>query len=414
VLERNRVYTGDARDLAGQLAPQSVSMVCTSPPYFGLRDYGTATWEGGDLACEHRTGNQVQDSKAPGAIKSGVRPGADHSRCRVCGAVRVDKQLGLEETPEAFVQNLVALFAALRPALHPTACMFINLGDSYGKGGQLLGMPWRFAFAMQDDGWILRSAITWCKRAPMPESVQNRPTSATEMVFLFAKQSRYYYDAAAIAEPASHTGGGTTVPHDGQKFPTRDVSAAEIRNMNGQGATTLRGKDAPTRNARNFWLLGPEPFPDAHFAVFPSEIPRRAIRAGSSERGVCAACGAPHRRVVERTVTGERKVCPGDDGQMDARRHLRWGKLSQETSTLHGQYLDKRTETTGWQPTCACDAGVRPALVLDPFLGSGTTAQVAVEEGRDWIGFDLDPRSVGWTAKRLARLPVRSLFAAGG
>lgn len=223
-----RVITGDCRAVLATLDAGSVQCVVTSPPYYGLRDYGTATWVGGDAGCDHSVGGQVQDSKAPGAIVSGVRPGVDASRCRKCGARRVDSQIGLEASPDAYVAEMVAVFREVRRVLADSGTVWLNLGDSYAgtsvnrnglgnsqigsgplgackqrdiaaqtrqtvppgyKPKDLLMIPARVALALQADGWWLRSDIIWAKPNPMPESVTDRCTSAHEHVFLLAKGS---------------------------------------------------------------------------------------------------------------------------------------------------------------------------------------------------------------------------------
>jgi hypothetical protein len=430
---------GDAREWARGLVPGSVQTIVTSPPYFGLRDYGTATWEGGDPACNHIQKHARDDesrirkvdatsgrrARATEYENSSANPIHYRGTCGKCGALRVDQQMGLEATPDEFVANLVALFRDLRAALRDDGTLWLNLGDSYagssmtggvGKGTiagtqhgarkgadirfngnasvpegmkpkDLIGIPWLTAFALRADGWYLRSAITWCKRASMPESVTDRPTSATEMVFLLSKQPRYYYDADAIREPAQQRIVTDT--------PMRRVP--EVNNNRHGGGNDGLGANPAGRNARNYWLLGPEPFPLAHFAVFPSEIPRRAIRAGTSEKGACAACGSPWRRVVERTpmviARSGRGEAMGEHGRTAA----------------SGTMLEPPTSTTvGWEPSCRCGTvETRPCVVCDPFMGSGTTAAVAVEENRAWVGCDLDPRAAGWLQGRLARVQRR-------
>lgn len=434
------VHVGDVFDLAPRLEPQSIQIIVTSPPYFGLRDYGTGTWEGGDPACSHQ---KVSDPAAAVATSTlgGGKKTTGHLQegfkgsCARCGATRVDRQLGMEATPEAFVANLVAVFAALRDCLKDDGTIWLNLGDSYTSGGRgsygsfqpdskqathtaiksawraphppgipeksLLLIPHRVALALQADGWVIRSAITWAKKSPMPESCTDRPTSATEMVFLLSKNPTYYYDAVAVAEPSvsDHPSG------NGYKRP-QQIS------RDGRGSDDQWQPQA-TRNMRNFWLLGPEPFADAHFAVFPSEIPRRAIRAGTSERGECAECGKAWVRCVERAgSTWEARKAAGEPMRAGAHPEARY-----TTSKIHGkdpEWLASRAIVAeSWAPQCACPPGTptRPQLILDPFLGSGTVAEVAHEEGRRWIGFDLDERARQWTADRLAKLPVGRLFA---
>lgn len=218
------ILTGDCLNILPDLAAESVQCCVTSPPYWGLRDYDN------------------------------------------------DGQIGAEESPEQYIENLVNVFSEVRRVLKNDGLLWLNLGDSYARNGgvgkcgpnamvgntkkliqkrnckvpdcwglkdrDLFGMPWRLAFALQADGWILRSRITWIKKSAMPESVKNRPTTATEEIFLLAKSPKYYYDSTAVREES--------------------------------GA-----------NLRNYWVLGPEPNPHGHPAPFPKELVRRCILLGS-------------------------------------------------------------------------------------------------------------------------------------
>lgn len=222
--EELRVITGDCMKILPTLAADSIQCCVTSPPYWGLRDY-------------------------------------DH-----------EDQIGSEVTPELYVQNLVAVFREVRRTLRQNGTLWLNVGDGYARNGgtgkcgpnaivgntkkliqkrnckvpdvwglkdrDLMGLPWRVAFGLQRDGWILRSKIVWIKKTAMPESVKNRPTNATEEIFLFAKSSSYYYDSQAIREET--------------------------------GA-----------NLRNYWILGPDPSNHGHPAAFPRELARRCILLGS-------------------------------------------------------------------------------------------------------------------------------------
>jgi len=251
---------GHILDRLAELRDESVHCVVTSPPYFGLRDYG---------------------------IEQQVWPDGWRG------------SLGLESTPALYIEHMVAVFREVRRVLRKDGTLWLNIGDCYaanggqGTGGNfarerraymqrnhrpptpanikpkdLLGIPWMLAFALRDDGWWLRSEITWAKRAPMPESVTDRPTSATEKVFLLTKSARYFYDAEAVKEESVYDG-----------------SQESERDFGGKGVDSRPDRKpfravTQKRNMRNWWLLGPEPFPEAHFATFPTEIPRRAILAG--------------------------------------------------------------------------------------------------------------------------------------
>ena len=440
-----RILTGDCREALRELADRSVHMCVTSPPFWGLRDYGTGTWDGGDQACEHRVGGQVQDSKAPGAITTGQRPGADSSQCKACGAVWVDQQLGLEKTldclgwatkqpcGECYICRMVSVFEDIRRVLRDDGTAWVNMGDSMSSGNRIghgtrIGykqqtnrgangncdplqapqpdglkpkdlclVPSRLALALQAAGWYIRSDIAYCKRAPMPESVTDRPTSAWEHVFLLAKNKRYFYDAEAVrqadvgqdhprsvvsGQPSLEPSGGIGSPHTGIR----------MANRNGTGA-----------NLRNFWLLSPEPYSAAHFAVFPTEIPRRAILAGTSARGVCPTCGSPWKRVVEKSGGTTGKSWHNHEKDAEA-------GMSQYNSALQAGGLGTRAgkngnpytvREVGWSPTCACPpSDPVPATVLDPFAGSGTTGKVALELGRSAILIELNPEYVKLTRQR--------------
>lgn len=334
-----RILQGDCRDVLKTLPDASVQCCVTSPPYFGLRDYGTASWEGGDPECQHIVGGQVQDNKAPGAIQTGVRPGVDASRCKRCGARRVDQQIGLEPTPDEYVAQLVAVFREVRRVLRDDGTLWLNLGDSFaskpaGSNGfhdgranreertscgiplglkpkDLIGIPWRVAFALQADGWYLRSDIIWSKPNPMPESVRDRPTKAHEYVFLLSKNARYFWDAEAVREPMAaasierlsqdiESQAGSLRANGGAKTngPMRAVAKGNAKTFRGGGAYTggqsfdnsacvprdsVGNAPNPTdgRNARSVWTIATQPFSEAHFATMPPDLAERCIKAGT-------------------------------------------------------------------------------------------------------------------------------------
>lgn len=210
----------------------SVDCVVTSPPYWGLRDYGA------------------------------------------------DGQLGLEESAQDYVAEMTAIFSEVKRVLKPTGTVWLNLGDTY-KNKQLMGIPWRVAFALQDDGWFLRQEIIWHKPNPMPESVTDRCTKASESIFLLAKSSSYFFDAEAIKEENA----GSLPYGDKKNFKMNDNRA---QGRHGKGSMFSGGSRQEYiekyylngRNRRSVWTITTQPFSGAHFAVFPEEIPRLAILAG--------------------------------------------------------------------------------------------------------------------------------------
>jgi DNA modification methylase len=310
-----RILTGDCREVLRTLPDESVHCVVTSPPYFGLRDYGTAKWEGGDEACSHEPPQEWIDHNfnANSGFGSGAKTqsAAAKSRwyvdgaCR-CGARRIDSQIGLEPTPDAYVVELVAVFREVRRVLRLDGTLWLNLGDSYNTSGgvnnngkndalgksdrpkilgrvdglkpkDLIGIPWRVAFALQADGWWLRSEIIWAKPNPMPESVTDRPTKAHEQIFLLTKSATYWYDAEAIKEPAAYP-----VAIDRQL--SGDYSNGSGRNDSGEhrsgGFVT-----GDIRNRRSVWTVPSQPFSEAHFATFPPALIEPCIKAGCPKDG---------------------------------------------------------------------------------------------------------------------------------
>lgn len=295
----NKVFFGDCRDSMRQMAKDGIKVqTCiTSPPYYGLRDYGNIG------------------------------------------------QIGLEESPQKFVENLVEVFACVWNILEDDGTLWMNLGDSYSAGGRgggqeggiqagnkgsvtgevfgawkvegfrpknLLGIPWRVAIAMQDFGWNLRQDIIWHKPNPMPESVTDRCTKAHEYIFLFSKKQKYYFDYKAIQEPANY-------PNDDR--------GSRNDSRRGTKCNSMSGKTGETRNKRSVWTVNTSSYKGAHFATYPTELVAPMILAGS-------------------------KV--GD-------------------------------------------------IVFDPFFGSGTTGQVAQNLGRKWIGCELNRSYEALQNERIAQ-----------
>jgi hypothetical protein len=360
-------------------------------------------------------------SGTPGKQTPDTYPADFAAPACACGAVREDAQIGLERSPDClgwarqeppreaccWICAMRAVFREVWRVLTPTGTLWCNVGDSmarsgaapprrdhsmgqslgtYGRQGysaasamparapgplpekNLLGLPWRLALALQADGWILRSAITWCKAAPMPESAQDRPTRATEMLFLFAKQPHYFYDATAVRVT---TGNGW----HGSSF----TSAHDVATKAGLGQQARQ--EAPGRNLWDYWVLGPEPSSFQHYAAFPTELVRKCLLAGAP-RAVCSACGKPHVRQVERHYV--KSPVHGAGSQMRGRSEDTaingWAGMPRVALDVH---------TTGFSPSCACAAPTRLSVILDPFAGSGTVGLVARELGHDAVCLDL-------------------------
>ncbi len=470
----NKTHFGDCRTSMRAMIAAGVRVNCivTSPPYWGLRDYG--------------------------------HPG----------------QLGLEKTPEEYVANMVEVFRLCRDLLADDGVMFLNLGDSYaasGRGGNpteatsglqggqasqqasmvrrampattglkhkdLVGIPWMVAFALRADGWYLRQDIIWAKPNPMPESVRDRCTKAHEYIFMLSKSAKYYYDAAAIAEPLAsasverlsqpnlenqigsdrvpgktngnmkaswkgssfdrgktgemkHTRGGT-VKYDGSDKPYTGESTKDYEAGGAQDASATKARivdrilsgEISTRNKRSVWTVTTKPFKGAHFATFPPDLIKPCILAGCPPAGKRCDCD-----VVIDSPLGEGEISdpsmttgragmnrprrPNEGTRPITRREQRWNAEEMRNSIRReamkeiageafAHYI--RTDTSGARPLPAalrdefmskgwiteappCDCPVEPpGVVLDPFMGSGTTAQVAQNLGRQYIGCELNP-----------------------
>lgn len=443
-----RVYVGDVLDTMRTLPDCSVHCCVTSPPYFGLRDYGTGTWEGGDDKCQHKVRER---SSAGTSTLDGSKATCSHSQegfrdiCQRCGARRIDRQIGLESSPAEFVAKMVEVFAEVRRVLRDDGVCFVNMGDSYAsawpcnrrnevgagslpngkrearpprmgdglKEKDLMGVPWRLAFALQADGWYLRQDIIWHKRSPMPESVTDRCTKAHEYIFLLTKRDRYFWDQEAVREPGLSPEMSIADYSDALEatseawYPRVDVGVRE--NGAKQDNNLTSGKCPPGgRNLRSVWTLSSEPYAEAHFATFPSEIPRRCIKAGTSEKGCCAECGAPWRRITEKAKRTRQR--PND--YVKPRKHAATKARNGSTSMLNS--CSNRTagvavQTTGWEPTCKCGADIVPCTVLDCFSGSGTTGMVATELGRAYIGCELNPAYAEMSRKRIESWKYRDV-----
>ncbi len=439
------LYHGDALAVLRSL-PAGIAQTCvTSPPYWGLRDYGTGSWTGGDPEHEHDTEahrNGRGGSGAPGKQTAGAFPSETAAQVCSCGARRVDDQLGLEASPDQYVERLVAVMREVWRVLRADGTLWLNLGDSYAttptgnrgtksslngaegeryaatldkyteaktqraaipqglKAKDLVGVPWRVAFALQADGWYLRSDIIWAKPNPMPESVTDRPTKAHEYVFLLAKQPRYYMDMDAIRECRE--------PDSLRRSELYGANPSESkwnpdRNDGGRGGSMGFGGNPAGRNARSVWEVATQPTPEAHFATYPEALVRRCIQAGTSERGGCAECGAPWVRQTEPSSEYAAKL-----GKGQIYRYVKDGPSGPgiRTGSESNRSVTPEYQTTGWVASCQCGAPPVAQTALDPFVGSGTTALVARKHGRRCIGIDLSLEYLAIAARRTQQLSL--------
>jgi DNA modification methylase len=323
-MSRVQILQGHCLDMLRSLPEDSVDCVITSPPFWSLRDYGLppSIWGGNDPDCEHEWETRRyyrEGGGSGGSHEAFSQPGPENaarikkarwretSECVHCAAWR--GQLGLEPTIHQHVANLVEVFREVRRVLKVTGTLWLNYGDMYESGTRssrdyskttkhgywnnpniqfrvsaglrpknLIGMPWRVAFALQDDGWILRSDIVWHKPGPMPESVTDRPTRAHEYIFLFSLATRYYYDHEAIKEPCVSDHGSGNGFKRSQRLSYVDQNGA-------------RGNDQPWRpggkkNKRSVWTVATQAFREAHFATFPTKLIEPCVKAGCPEGGV--------------------------------------------------------------------------------------------------------------------------------
>jgi DNA modification methylase len=283
-MQIDTIHNEDCLVGLSKLPDESVQCCVSSPPYYGLRDYGTATWDGGDVACDHKPVVQPRTKRERNGLTGGLEYLASQepsyrASCGNCGAIRIDNQIGLEKSPEEYVNRLVQVFREVRRALKSDGVLFLNLGDSYGQGKQLLGIPWRVAFALQSDAWILRQDLIWHKPNPMPESVRDRCTKAHEYLFLLSKQPRYFFDADAIKEPLAYS------TLNDKRLGIATGTGRPRYSADGMAAcpSGMAGGNKDGRNKRSVWTVTPKPYKEAHFATMPEKLVEPCILAGSRE-----------------------------------------------------------------------------------------------------------------------------------
>ncbi len=449
------VLRGHVLDVLRELPENSVQCVMTSPPYWGLRAYGTEpqVW-GGRADCVHEWGATVarrrrSEADATSEIESASVGGRNYDAqggegCP-CGAWR--GELGLEPTPELYIDHLATVFDEVRRVLREDGTCWVNLGDTYTthpagltgpkrckasslanrdttgaeqagsfdkrvSGGlpekNLVGIPWRFAFEAQRRGWWLRAECIFAKPNPMPESVRDRPTRSHEQVFLLAKSARYFYDAGAVRTPISDK----TWPEIGTSYAGQSIKGDGYRRHRAQDPSDAKRSMIRSleRNAganlRSVWWIATQPYPEAHFATFPSTLAETCLRAGTSERGACAECGKPWVRIVDlgEPDEGWKASCGADsDGEYrgEGTKGYENAGVQNPSDVKRRTLAGMRTRlTAGWRLGCDHIGSTVPCVVLDPFCGSGTVLEVARGLGLRSIGIELKPEYVKLARER--------------
>jgi len=377
---RNKILEGDCIETLKKIPSQSIDTIVTSPPYWGLRDYG------------------------------------------------IKEQIGLEPTLEEYHKCLLEVTAECKRVLKKTGTMFWVHGDSYynaskftyketgnswdrtkelvprgRRQGKLHQMPekcltmqnYRLAERMVDEqGWILRNILIWHKKNHMPSSVKDRFTNAYEPVFFFSKSKKYWFDLDAIRVP--HTSDAlkqtSNLKH---KFGTSVDSFG-----NGEKAHNAMGANIASKNPGDVFTLSTQPFPEAHFAVFPEKLIEPFIKAGCPAE-VCKHCGFIRERIIERFAFGRGKTNSKYESETTA------GSLATKRQAYRRIGLERppAPKTIGWTD-CACEDKnkYKSGIVLDPFMGAGTTAVVAKKLGRAYRGIELNPRYIEIACKRVAAI----------
>jgi site-specific DNA-methyltransferase (adenine-specific) len=372
----NRVHCGDALEMLKRLPDECFHTCVTSPPYWGLRDYGLPPTDWGDW--------------------------------RGC--------LGLEPAPEMYVEHLVRILMEVRRVLRSDGTLWLNLGDSYVsaksrhssnvqtlsngkyrgeplngsrpdlrghpmlKDKDLTGIPWRVAFALQAAGWWLRQDIIWHKPSPLPESVTDRCTKAHEYIFLLSKSARYYYDAESVKEKAK-TEGSVHVHKPGNKM---SAVAGNPMHATKPQRTMVTGA---FRNRRSVWTVAAQPFRGAHFATFPPMLIQPCILAGCPKE-MCPACGKPRYPIMK--IVGTRDV-ENYTGKAEKNYESAGAQNPSDTKRRILRSMSEVKATSGYSD-CGCGVRFESGVVLDPFAGAGTTGIVALQEERNFIGFDLSEK----------------------
>ena len=393
----NAIFNEDCRIGLRRLPDNSIDCCVTSPPYFGLRDYGTAQWKGGDHACKHFV---MGDGNSAG-MKQNTNHGSLRTAkdiCPECGAIRIDSQIGLEASPEAYIAELVEVFTEVRRVLKKKGTLWLNIGDSYNGSGKnsynnkatinnacstqktnisglkqkdLIGIPWLLAFALRASGWYLRQDIIWHKPNPMPESVRDRCTKSHEYIFLFSKSAKYYFDYESILEPSAYDGRTDTRMKGSKKYLPESTGWQQqcfLTKGHERWPNKIRGyaeKESDTG------LLEQHHGNSIRPRLFDS---KNQIEANRNDAG---------NKWIDRPARNKRDV---------------WTVCTSSEPEAHFACFPQILIMDCIKAGCP-----ENGIVLDPFMDSGTTAVVARKLDRNFIGFELNPEYVKIAEVKLRR-----------
>jgi DNA modification methylase len=433
----NKIINGHVLDILRSFPDECIDVIVTSPPYWGLRNYGedTTTIWGGNVNCKHQWSENEKFEHGGkigmgivSVMKKGIQTVRTNSQfCVLCSAWK--GQLGLEPHPQMFIDHLILIFREIKRVLKSNGSLWLNMGDTYCGSGvsnkdkwthkesigtpnktkldyngkwlqpkQLLMIPERIAIAMQEDGWILRNKVVWYKPNHMPSSVKDRLSSSYEFVYLFVKSKKYYFDLDLIRQSYI--------------WAEKDKRSLKRRVEGKTGKITTKkysinavGYHPLGKNPADVWKINTQPSSDywcpnckqfvkmenlkcvlcgtkveAHFATYPEKLVEQCLKA-SCPQWICRRCGKPRTRIIKRTNLS------GLNPSTSYTANTEWIKHGTGKSTLHTD-LNILRETIGWTD-CGCGIGFESGIVLDPFVGSGTTCKVAQKLGLNYIGIDI-------------------------
>ena len=439
----NKVICATMPRATKNIPDESINMCMTSPPYWGLRDYGVEQIFGGGSDCNHEWKDEIKQFNQPrhgkdsnsvdiSKVATEEKQYSSGNYCLKCQAWK--GQLGLEPTPEIYIEHLTEIFGEVKRVLKKEGTLWLNLGDIYGgscQGGGdtglskeryrkelltyvdkpqkkmmptcLMMIPERLAWSLIQDGWILRNKIVWYKPNSMPSSVKDRFSNRWEYVFLFSKSQRYFFDLDAVREPLvesqldrpriGNRGGKDSIYKSKDERKGLNIPGQAPHGIHGKRHSGYFGADGEYlvnpagKNPGDVFEINTQPFPEAHFAVFPEKLCEKPMKAGCPEE-VCKKRGKARERIFKtikpRPSSGTRNVGGRRDGY----------------TTKIGPNPYSERAIIGLT-SCSCGADFEGGTVLDPFCGAGTTGVVAKKLNRKFIGIDISEKYCEMARKRI-------------